>query len=262
MQRDFLVKDMVARPNQICSGMGLGIMVMDEVYPGFPGDLRNPSGYPFPIQYEIIEGVDIDQIAFGKEKNDEKIIESLIRAAKKLERIGCKAILAECGYFSYYQKVVAEAVNVPVFMSSLLQIPLMQQLIGPNKTVGIFCGNGPGLTPQHLINVGVDLDKTNIKIKGSVDDGKCPAIHRLWTEEFRADLPEAVYEEFGGELVASVKAFVDENPDIGAIILECTGFQIFGRAVQREIDLPVFSWATLMHYAYNVTNHMDFYGTI
>ena len=45
--RDLGIERIEARP-------GLGVMLLDDVYQGFPGDVRNASGYPFPIQYEII----------------------------------------------------------------------------------------------------------------------------------------------------------------------------------------------------------------
>ena len=45
-------------------------------------------------------------------------------------------------------------------------------------------------------------------------------------------------------------------------MLECTGFQPFARAVQRVLELPVFSWGTLLDYAYSVTVHRDYYGHV
>ena len=38
--------------------------------------------------------------------------------------------------------------------------------------------------------------------------------------------------------------------------------QPFARAIQREIDLPVFSWGTLLDYAYSVVVHRDYYGHV
>jgi hypothetical protein len=35
--------------------------------------------------------------------------------------------------------------------------------------------------------------------------------------------------------------FVRQHPDMGAPVLDCTGFPPFVRALQREIGLPVFS---------------------
>ena len=49
--------------------------------------------------------------------------------------MGCRAIAAECGYFAYFQKDIAGYVDVPVFMSSLLQVPFIQQIIGPDRQV-------------------------------------------------------------------------------------------------------------------------------
>jgi hypothetical protein len=46
------------RKNHTCYGMGIGIMVLDDVYPGFPRDVRNASAFTYPVQYEIAEGVD------------------------------------------------------------------------------------------------------------------------------------------------------------------------------------------------------------
>jgi hypothetical protein len=49
---------------------------------------------------------------------------------------------------------------------------------------------------------------------------------------------------------------------MGAMMLECTGMQPFARAIQRKIDIPVFSWGTLLDYAYSVAVHRDYYGHV
>jgi hypothetical protein len=128
--------------------MGLGIIILDEVYPGFPGDVRNASAYPFPIQYEIAEGVDIDRLVVEEDKSP--CLEPVQRAAKKLEKMGCRAIAAECGYFAYFQKDIAGYVDVPVFMSSLLQVPFAQRLVGANRVVGVLVAAKAYLTDAHL----------------------------------------------------------------------------------------------------------------
>ena len=49
---------------------------------------------------------------------------------------------------------------------------------------------------------------------------------------------------------------------IRALLLECTGMQPFARAVQQAVDLPIFSWGTLLDYAYSVVSHRDYYGHV
>ena len=61
-RRDQGISEMRARKQHVCYGMGLGIMILDDVYPGFPGDVRNASAYPFPIQYEVVSGSDMKQL--------------------------------------------------------------------------------------------------------------------------------------------------------------------------------------------------------
>ena len=74
--------------------------------------------------------------------------EPILRAAARLERTGCRAIAAEYGYFAYFQKDVARHVSIPVFMSSLLQVPFIQ-LGHPSRLCLFHCG-APGLLRSRL----------------------------------------------------------------------------------------------------------------
>ena len=136
-------------------GTGLGIILLDETYPGFPGDVRNPSAFPYPIQYEVAEGLDIQKLVLGEDKH--QYLETILKAARKLQKMGCRAILAECGYFAYFQKEIAARMDVPVFMSSLLQVSWAQSLIGPGKVVGILMSAKKMLLDKHLTDVGSSL---------------------------------------------------------------------------------------------------------
>ena len=98
--RDYGIKYIQARKEHKCYGMGLGVMLLDKVYPGFPGDVRNASAFPFPIQYEIIRNVDMPNLVFAEDKSG--CLEPIVEAAQNLERMGCRAITAECGFFAYF----------------------------------------------------------------------------------------------------------------------------------------------------------------
>jgi hypothetical protein len=257
--RDFGIREIRARKGQRCYGMGLGIIILDDVYPGFPGDVRNASAYPFPIQYEIVQGVDIYKLVVEKDKSP--CLAPIIEAARKLERMGCRAIAAECGYFAYFQREVSNAVNIPVFMSSLLQVPLAQQIIKEDQVVGIFAAHAKHLHDHHLESVGIRLG-SNYVIGGAMDEYQCPQFDHLWTKWLRKDPPRADYETAEKEFLDVAIQFYKQNPNMGAMTLECTGFPPFARALQREIDIPIFSWGTLLDYAYSVVVHRDYYGHV
>jgi len=256
---DLSIGTIRARPDRRCYGMGLGIIILDDVYPGFPGDVRNASAYPFPIQYDVAEGVDIRRLV--EEEDKSPCLEPILASARRLERMGCRAIAAECGYFAYFQREAAAAVRVPVFMSSLLQVSLAQQLIAPDQVVGILMANANYLADHHLTAVGVQLG-SNYVVGDAMADLKCEEFDHLWTGRLRTKPPSANYEKAEREFVGVATAFVRRHPNMAALVLECTGFPPFARALQREIDMPVFSWGTLLDYAYSVAVHRDYYGHV
>lgn len=253
------IRRIEARAQQVAYGMGLGIMLLDDVYPGFPGDVRNASAYPFPIQYDIVAGVDIQKLVFHQDKSP--CLEPILTAAKRLERMGCRAIAAECGYFAFFQKEVAGSVSVPVYMSSMLQVPMAQAAIGRDDVIGIVCGTRCNLTDAHLRAVGIDPD-SNVVIAGAMDDYACPEFDNLWNAAVRAPVPAADYAKAEADLIALCKDFTRKHPRMKALAFECTGFQPFARAVQREVGMPIYSWSTLLDYIYSVVVHRDFYGHV
>ena len=245
--------------NVHCSGMGLGIILLDETYPGFPGDVRNPSAYPYPIQYEVAQGLDIKKLVHGKDKD--QYLDTILTAAFKLQKMGCRAIAAECGYFAFFQTEVRARMDIPVFMSSLLQVPWAQSIIRPDHVVGILMASKEALLEKHLSSVGVSPG-TNYVVGGAMDDGKCPEFDNLWTQGLRPDIPQAEYGRAEADFLKAGTAFYAEHPNMGAMVLECTGFPPFARALQRAINIPVFSWGTLMDYAHMVTVHRNYYGYV
>ena len=257
--RDMGINHIKARKDHRCYGMGLGIIILDDLYPGFPGDVRNASAHPFPIQYEIAEGVDILALVHAEDKSP--CLEPIKRAAKKLESMGCRAIAAECGYLAYFQKEIAGYVDVSVFMSSPLQVPFAQQLIGPDKVAGILAAREKQLTQAHLEAVGIQIG-SNYIITGAEDDGQCLEFEHLWYEPKRTDPPGAYYDKAEKEFVQVAVDFYHAYRNMGAMTLECTGMQPFARAIQREVDIPIFSWGTLLDYAYSVVVHRDYYGHV
>lgn len=244
--------------------MGLGIIILEDVYPGFPGDVRNASAWPFPVQYEIAEGVDINNLVDDPEKNKDALLPAVLAAAKKLERLGCRAVAGECGYFAYFQREVAAELSIPVFMSSMLQVPWAQTLIGPNRTVGILTGAKEALEDRHLEAVGVSLS-SNYEVFSFYE--RCgsdyPEFRKLWsTKGLRSDPPGANFEKAEAEIVTAAVSCVADCPSLGALVLECTGYPPFAQAIQRAIDLPVFSWGTLLDYANSIVAHRSYYGHV
>ena len=63
-------------------------------------------------------------------------------------------------------------------------------------------------------------------------------------------------------LIEDSQAVAVVTDEAGAKALECTGFPPFARALQREVEIPIFSWGSLLDYAYATAVHRDYYGHV
>ena len=142
-----------------------------------------------------------------------------------------------------------------------LQVPFAQQVVGPKKIVGIYVGTKSAVRDGHLTSVGIQLG-SNYAIEGACDNDVCREFVNLWYEGKRPARPEAYYDKAAEEFVSHGVKFFKQNPNMGAMVLECTGFPPFARQLQQEIDIPLFSYNTLHDFAYSVVVHRDFHGHV
>ena len=53
------------------------------------------------------------------------------------------------------------------------------------------------------------------------------------------------------EVLAAARRLMENAPDIGAIVLECTNLPPYSLDIQELTGLPVFDVVTLTHYVYH-----------
>jgi Asp/Glu/hydantoin racemase len=233
---------------QSIAGCAIGILVLDLRYPLFPGNVANATTWDFPVLYKILEGAGAEIF-----KADPSILDKVIKAGSELEEQGVRAIIGSCGYFANYQKEAANALDVPVFMSSLLQVPIILGALRPDQKLGIICAFKSGLTPQLFGQVGIK-DTSRLAVAGAQD---LPEFQNLLncTGSFNSH-------ELEQELVELAKQFVKQNTEIGAILLECSDMPPYAHAVQEAIRMPVFDFVTLVNWVQNAVVRRPFFGFI
>jgi len=234
------------RKGVLAYGVPIGILVLDDSYACAVGDVRNAMTYDFPVMYRRIEGLDIHT---ATRKLADFPVEQVVQSAQALVRDGARAITAECGYLALYQREVAAAVSVPVFLSSLLQVPWVERMLGPHLAVGVCVARAEFLTRAHLEAVGI-TDGMRVKFMGVEDEGRAPAFEAVFLGG--QDLDVGAAEQ---DIIRNVGEFVHRNPDLGALVLECSSYPTYGRAIQREFGLPVFDYYTLIRFVYEAVCH-------
>jgi len=231
-------------------GETIGILLLETVFPRVPGDIGNATTFDFPVKYKVVRGASVDRVV---NECDPKLLEPFIEAAKELEEEGVGCITTSCGFLAIFQKEMAEALEVPVFTSSLIQVPLVWNMLGKNKKVGIVTANKKKLTKRHLETVGIK--NIPICIAGMEDQENFRNL--ILKGELIGDINKIEI-----EMVKASKELVKENPNVGAIVLECVNMPPFSSAIQRAVNLPVFDITTLVDYLYNALVQKKYTGIL
>jgi Asp/Glu/hydantoin racemase len=227
------------------SETSIGIIGLDTVYTKMPGHLRNQVTFGFPVIYEVVPGATPQRAVV---QADPTLLKPFIRAAQDLEARGARAITTACGFLALFQQELADAVSVPLFSSSLTQLPMIYQMIRSGHRIGVLTANKSGLTRRHLAAVGAE--SVPICVVGMEDQ---PEFREVILETRRPDLDIGRFEQ---ELLDQASRLVREYPDIDAILLECTDLVPFAYGVQACTGLPVFDIVTLIEMMHaSLTRH-------
>lgn len=229
------------------SGIPIGIIAVNLIYPKLPGNVANASTFRFPVLYEIVD-FEIEELFRG----DEKIKQQIIEAARKLEAQGVRAIVGACGFFAHFQKDVREAVNVPVFMSSLCQIPIISTGLKEGKKIAVIAADGKSITNRLLEKVGA----TNSRL----------VVFNVGDWESFSPIRYGKTELDNGALTRDLenlaKDIAENHREIGAILLECSDLPPYAYNIQRVSGLPVYDFISLINWVEHSVEQRPYYGII
>lgn len=222
---------------QLIAGFPIGIIYLETWYPIVPGNVVHANTYDFPVLFQKITGGDPQKIYYG----DSCMLDPIIDACRALQDQGVRAIAGSCGYMAHYQNRVAETLNIPVFLSSLVQLPLIYRSIKPSQRIGILCATGENLGPKILEECGAS--NIPIAVKGLEDKPEFKNI--------TFSLGQFNYDKMEKEVVDSALELIHQFPDIGAFLLECSDMPPFAAAVQQAVKMPVFDFITMIKWVHS-----------
>lgn len=230
-------------------GQPIGILILDAAYPCVPGNVGNATTFPFPVRYKEIRGSSIERLL---NERDPELLKPFIEGARELEAEGVRAITGACGFMALFQKQVAAAVNVPVFLSSLLQVPFIHQTLKPGAKIGVITANAGCLTQEHFENVGITKNMP-LAIYGMEEQDE----FRTSVLEEKGTMDSALVER---EVTGVAEKMLAENPDIGAVLLECSDLPPYAHAVHRATGLPVYDFITMIRHVHSALVPMPYGG--
>lgn len=239
-------------PNQQVAGYSVGIVYIENVnYPMMPGNVVNACTYKFPVRMKAVPNL-VNTRLFN---NDPTIVDDIIGAARHMVAAeGVRAICSACGFFGNYQKQVAEALDVPVAMSSLVQVPLILNLLKPSQKLGILTANSDSMTDSLLESCGV-TNTSRIVVQGTADTPNFG--HAVVGMSGHFDNGQARQ-----EVLESTRVLLDKDDSIGAILLECSDMPPYASDIQRMTQLPVYDFITLINWLHQSVCQRPYDGWI
>lgn len=234
---------------QVVSGFPVGILLLNNWYPTIPGNVANGMTYNFPVRHKMVEGATWERINCG----DPTLTEEIIEVARSLQGEGCRVICGACGYFGHFHRAVADALEVPVFLSSLIQVPFIKATLKIPQKVGIICADSTALTGGIWESCGVDPEScivAGMPKGGEFDRG---ILH---------DQGDFDSGQICRELVETVQVLLSEHPEVGALLLECSDLPPYAAELQRIVRLPVFDYITMIKFAHSAVCQKPYEGFI
>lgn len=215
----------------------LGILMLESRFPRIVGDIGNPSTWPFPVRYRVVKGASPDRVVRHQATG---LLDAFCDAADQLVAEGVDGISTTCGFLVLFQDDIARRCGVPVATSSLMQAPFIERLLPPGKRVGILTISAEALSPAHLDAAGVAPDTPIVGADGGAE----------FSRVILGDLPELDTSKAEQDITSAGRTLVETNPEVGAILFECTNMAPYAHALRAELGLPVFdvySFLTWFH---------------
>lgn len=236
------------RKGQVSGGEAIGILLLDTSVPFIPGDVANATTYDFPVRFRKVEGFTVAR-AIGK---DPTVYGALKTAARELLDQGVRAVTGDCGFMALHQRRLAGDLGVPVFLSSLLQIPFMLSIFGEESKVGILTADGLSLDETLLAAVGVN-NAHRLVVEGLE---KKPHFNRFAIQETGTLDTEKV----AAEVVEAGRHLMAQDEMIKALLLECSLLPPYATALQEAVQVPVFDYITMINFIFSAVVKKPYTG--
>ncbi len=239
-----------ARGRQLSYGEAIGILLIENYVPYIPGDTANATTYRYPVRFQPVVGLTVEKLF----NHDMDSLEEITRCALTLQENGVRAITGDCGFLALFQKELSEAVDVPLFLSSLLQLNFIFPILPSDAEVIIITANSEALIPLLFERLSVQQKYVDrCRISGLED---CPAFTvPVFDEEGEYDT-----EEVQQCVVERALDMKKKYPKAKAVLLECSLLPPFAKAVADATSLPVFDYITMIDYVHDSVVKQTFTG--
>lgn len=210
----------------------IGILMLDSQFPRIYGDVGNPATWGFDVAIEVVPKATPQAVIC----RGDDLLAPFIAAGQRLIKQGVSGITTTCGFLSIYQNELSKVLGVPVLTSSLMQVASVNATLAEGKCAAILTISASALTSEYLRAAKVPLNTPIGSTEGGFEFSRC-----ILNNEPVLDIAMARKDN-----VSAAVALVKSNPNIGALVLECTNMVPYAADIAKATGLPTYSMYSLI----------------
>ncbi len=236
------LRDIWGINGQLTAGVAVAILLTESSLPKLPGNPALAGTYQYHVMYARVPG-----------KTPEEWKQSVADVAREMEGQGARFIVAGCSELACCQKEAKEAVNIPVYLSALCEVPWVLVALGASQTLGIITQAAKNITKELMVTCGA--------AESSYE--RCVVADSEGYETFSslAAKPNRYHAgKLRNEILDIAEKLRTRNPDLGAILIECPDVMPFAADIQAATNLPVYDTISLVDYMQQVVCKKHYYG--
>ena len=213
-----------------------GILMLDTKFPRLAGDIGRPDSFAFPVLHRVVAGAGVEHIVTDKPLPS-SLAEAFLEAAQQLQRQGAPLIATSCGFLSSLQAPLQRQLQVPFLSSALLLLPLLRAQYGADAKIGVITFDAERLNAAHIPLPPSEL--VSLCIVGLKPDDELSRVIKHNQPRLDRRLCER-------QILARVRELHRAQPELRAIVLECTNLSHWKKQMRRLTGLPVFDLVDLI----------------
>lgn len=216
-------------------------MMLDTSFPRPVGDVGNARTWNFPVLYKVIKNAFPAKVVLNLQMDD---LDPFIEGARELQKMGVRAITTSCGFLCMFQKELSKALDIPIFTSSIILLPLLLNMFGHRKIL-VLSANSATLTQTHIIHACGQIDPNRYEIIGTQNK-------EVFTNFTVNNWDSVNTDDCENDIIGTLEGkLVTPDHDFGAILLECTNMPPHSDAIRKRFGLPVYDFVTLTNFVHS-----------
>ncbi len=231
------------------SGYSVGVITLKTDHALMPGNVQHAQSFPQPVLYQDVDLEDPWPLIRGEERVTDKVI----AAAQILQKKGVSIVVGACGSFAYYQRAVKEALEIPVFLSIMLQVPLLQAGLSPKSELGIICASSASMNDRLFSACNItETDSLVIKeMRGN------PAFDHYMDSGSPID-----WTAIEAEVLQTALSMTNDHPAITSFVLQCSELPPVAPLIQQNTGRPVFDMTLFIRWLQQAADYQPYTGMI